>query len=54
VRAEDVVEAIVREKHSRRRLGVVRNDSSGSEDRVRAASHDVHDLSAEAFAQLYL
>jgi hypothetical protein len=48
------VEAIVRDKHSRRRLGVIRNDSSGSSDRVRAASNDVHELSAEAFAQLYL
>jgi hypothetical protein len=48
------VEAVVRDRHSRRRLGVIRNDSSGASDRVRAASDDARELSAEAFAQLYL
>ena len=48
------VEAVVRDRRSRRRVGVIRNDSSGSSDRVRAAADDVHELSADAFAQLYL
>lgn len=47
-------EVVVRDRRSQRKLAVIRNDSSGSEDRVTSALEDVDQLSASSFAELYL